>query len=304
MSNYFYKNWEPNQGLEEQQTEVFNEANKYKFQPANAKQIKKRFNEQKINPEHVKYAFCQDKMVGYIVARVQEQIKEIVISYPWTVPNTPTVIQETLFDNMIQSFRDKDKFSDYKFRVNPFAKPKENFEFLKERGFLVANTWKELLLSMSDVAEADYNPKFVSRIGSEEDVEVLISLTKEDGSYAKNLNSDEKIREFIKDEVVPTEHVILVYENEMLKAACAPKEEEKRVIMNFAVFKEVKDQEPFIPLFVELAKACVKSGYGKRKPILVYTDNMDTPVEEQEFLKQFTPVQTEILMYYCYLENK
>ena len=67
-------------------------------------------------------------------------------------------------------------------------------------------------------------------------------------------------------------------------------------------FKDIKNQEPFIPLFVELAKECVNSGYGENKPILVYTDNMDTPLEEQKFLKQFTPEKLDVLMYYCYLE--
>ncbi len=88
--------------------------------------------------------------------------------------------------------------------------------------------------------------------------------------------------------------------NNVLSAACAPKVGEDRLIMDFAVFDDIKNQEPFVPLFVELAKACFNSGYGKNKPILVYTDNMDTSVEEQEFLQQFTPIQTKTLMHYCY----
>lgn len=210
---------------------------------------------------------------------------------------------DTLFDEMIQSFRDQDQFSAFQLRVNPFIKPEANLEFLRRRGFVIKNTWKRLLLPLSEVANANYDPKYTAHIGSEEDIEALISLIKDDGSYAKQFDSDEKIRKYITESVLSTGHLILVYENEILTAACAPKEEENRVIMEFAVFKDVKNQEPFVPLFVELAKACVNSGYGKNKPIVVYTDNMDTPVEEQKFLQQFTPIQTEILMYYCYLET-
>ncbi|MHA2270772.1 MAG: hypothetical protein ACXACI_02850 [Candidatus Hodarchaeales archaeon] len=303
MTDYSYRYWEPDQGLEEQQAKVYYEANDIDFRPEAPNRIKEQFSKFNIKPEHVRYAFRGEKMVGYIHARIQERVKEIVLSYPWTVPNTPAEVRDTLFDEMVQFFQDQDEFSDFQIRVNPFTKPEANLEFLKQRGFVIKNTWKRLLLPLSEVAKGNYDPKFTSRFGTEEDIEALISLTKDDGSYAKQLDSDEKIRKYITENVLPTGHLVLVYENEILTAACAPKEEEKRVIMDFAVFRDVKNQEPFVPLFVELAKACVNSGYGKNKPIVVYTDNMDTPVEEQKFLQQFTPVQTEILMYYCYLEN-
>ncbi|MHA2203175.1 MAG: hypothetical protein ACW991_05750 [Candidatus Hodarchaeales archaeon] len=300
MTDYSYRFWTPSQGLEEQQAEVFYLANNMEFKSAHADKIKKYFKRVKPNSKHVRYAFQGEKMVGYIHARVQEQVKEIVLSYPWTIPNTPTEVRNTLFDEMVQFFRNEDQFSDFQLRVNPFAEPEANVRFLESCGFVVQNTWKELLLPLIEVASADYDAKYTSRLGTKQDIPGLISLIKDDGSYA-HFDSDEKIKNYILEEVLPTGHLILVYEDEILTAACAPKEEEMRIIMDFAVFKNVKDQAPFIPLFVELAKACVNSGYGKNKPILVYTDNMDTPVEEQTFLQKFTPVQTKILMYYHYL---
>jgi hypothetical protein len=300
MTNFEYRNWEPNQGLEEQQADVFNEANKYKLQPTTAEHIKKLNTKYNIKSEHVRYAFTGKKMVGYIHARVQEQVKEIVLSFPWTIPNTPTKVRDTLYNNIIQYFRDQSKFTNFQLRVNPMSEPKTNITFLLEHGFVIKNTWKELLLSLSSVANAKYNPKFTSRLGSEDDIEDLIELTKKDGSYAKQLDTDGKIRDYLANEIIPTDHVTLVYDNNVLCAACAPKVGENRLIMDFAVFNDIKNQEPFVPLFVELAKACVNSGYGKNKPILVYTDNMDTPVEEQEFLQQFTPIQIKTLMHYCY----
>jgi hypothetical protein len=300
LTSYEYRFWEPNQELEKQQAEVFNVANEYKYSPTNSDQIKAYFKRFKILPEHVKYAFHRKKMVGYIHARVQEQVKEIILSFPWTLPHTPPEVRNKLFQDIIQSFKDQTHFTDFYFRVNPMVKPKANITFLLEQGFVIKNTWKKLLLSLSAVAKAEYNPKFTSRFGSEEDIQDLIELTKKDGSYRKQLDTDEKIRAYIANEIVRTDHLIMVYENNRLCAACAPKVEEAHLIMDFAVFDDIKNQEPFIPLFVELAKACINSGYGKNKPILVYTDNMDTPVEEQEFLSRFTPIKTEILMHYCY----
>lgn len=304
MPDYHYKSWEPDQELEEQQAEVYNEANTYKFQPATADHIKNQFTKYKIDPEFIKYAFNRKKMVGYVQARVQEQKKEIILSFPWTISNTPTEVRDTLFHDICQFFKDQDNFTDFKFRVNPMAKPKANINFLLKQGFVIENTWKKLLLSLSEVAKAEYDPKFTSRLGSEEDIEELIDLTMKDGSYKKQLDTYEKRRQYITEKIVPTNHTILVYEDGILGAACTPKEEENRLVMDFVVFRKVKNQELFIPLFVELAKACKNSGYGKNKPILVYTDNMDTPIKEQKFLQQFTPVQTKILMYYCYKKLK
>ena len=102
--------------------------------------------------------------------------------------------------------------------------------------------------------------------------------------------------------------MVLILENDVLTAAGAPvvfkppQEDEERIILRFAAFKDSKKQEQFIPLFVEAAKECLNSGYGENKPILVYTDNMDTSKEEKAFLKQFTPIKSDILMYYYYLE--
>ena len=301
MTEYSYRFWKTNRGLEEQQAEVFNQANDLKFRPSDAEKIKKYFQKIKPNPKHVRYAFRGEKMVGYIHARIQEQVKELVLSYPWTIPDTPTNVRDTLFDEMIQYFRSEDKFSDFQFRVNMFVK-EANVKFIESRGFTVQNTWKELLLPLNEVANAEYNAKYTSRMGTEQDIPELISLIKEDGSYDRKLKSDEQMRNFLQEEVLPTKHLILVYEGEILTAACAPTEAENRIIMDFAVFKNVKDQAPFIPLFVELAKACMNSGYGKNKPITVYTDNMETTIEEQKFLQKFTPVHTKNLMYYHYLK--
>ncbi|MHA1940087.1 MAG: hypothetical protein ACXACP_02120 [Candidatus Hodarchaeales archaeon] len=308
MTNFTYKFWEPNQGLEEQQAEIYNEANPAKFQPATAEQIKQQYKKDKPNSEHIRYAFLEEKMVGYIQAKIKSEVKVIILSYPWTLKDTPTEVRDNLFDEMIESFRSKTEYSEYSFQVNPFPVPEENVEFLKSRSFIEKNIWKILLLPIKEVAATKYGPEFTSRIGTKEDIDAVISLMKEDGTYSSQFDSDEKIRKYLEEKVFSVGHLVLVYEEGVLKAAAAPlvvkpsEEEEERIILRFAAFKKVKDQRPFIPLFIEIAKECINSGYGDNLPILVYTDNMDTPKEEQEFLQSFTPVKSTILMYYYYLK--
>ncbi|MFX0184957.1 MAG: hypothetical protein ACFE95_17885 [Candidatus Hodarchaeota archaeon] len=92
MVDYKFMNWQPNEGLEELQAEVFNEANLFKFQPANADQIRKQYEEENIDPKTIKYAFLEDKMIGYIQARIREKSKEVHFSFPWVLPDTPVEV--------------------------------------------------------------------------------------------------------------------------------------------------------------------------------------------------------------------
>ncbi|MFX0151292.1 MAG: hypothetical protein ACFFAJ_10955 [Candidatus Hodarchaeota archaeon] len=295
--------------LEELQAEVFNEANLFKFQPANADQIKKQYEKEKVDPNTIKYVFLEDKMVGYIQARIREKLREVHFGFPWVLPGTPMEVQNKLFDDMLSYIQHQDKFADFKIRVNAMAKPEENLDFLRKRGFVEKNVWKTLFLPLPSVAQAKYDEKFSARIGTEEDIDLVISLIKKDGRYASQFPSDNDIREYLVEEVLSTGHLVLVYENNSLTAASAPlvfkssQEEEERIILRFTAFKDIKNQEAYIPLLVEVAKECLKSGYGKEKPILVYTDSMDSPREQIEFLKQQSSIKTEILMYYYYLEK-
>jgi hypothetical protein len=306
MTEFSYKYWKPNKGYEEQQAEVFNQANEFKFQSANADQIKQLYNKQKIDPKHVRYAFKGETMVGYIQARVKKEKKEIILSYPWTIPGTLTMVRDNLFDEMIQSFKDQNQFLDFQFRINPMAKPKENLEFLKDRGFVEKNVWKTNLLQLSDVASMEYDTRYTSRIGSEDDVEAVISLIGEDGRFTTQFDSDEAIGNYIRESVLKTGHLVLILENDVLTAAGAPlvfkppQKDEECIILRFAAYNDSKKQEQFIPLFVEVARECLNSGYGEDKPISVYTDKMDTSQKERAFFEQFTPIKSDVLMYYYY----
>ena len=308
MDKYEYMFWEPGKGFEVKQAEVFNEGNQFKFQPASEDQIKQTFEKEKVDPKTIRYAFLADKMVSYVQARIRDQSKEIHLSFPWAIPGTPVEVQDTLFDEMLSYVREHQKYSTYKIRVNAMAKPEENLAFLKKRGFVEKNVWKVLFLSHNTVSKANYDEKFTARVGTEEDIPLMINLIKEDGRYSEQFSEDEQIIKYFKESVLATGHLILVFVKDDLLGATAPlivkpsENEEERVILRFSSFKDAKTQEAFIPLVIEISKECIESGYGNDKPLVIYTDSMDSPREHQIFLEQFSPTKTEILMYYYYKE--
>jgi hypothetical protein len=306
MTKYDYKNWEPGKGLEASQATVFNEGNQFKFQPASEDQIKQTYEKENVDPKTIRYAFLEDKMISYVQARIRDKTKEIHLSFPWAISGTPVEVQDTLFDDMLSYVQEHQKYSTYKIRVNAMAKPEENLTFLKKRGFAEKNVWKVLFLSHSSVAKVTYDEKFTSRVGTEEDIPLLVNLIKEDGRYSAQFSEDEQIIKYFKESVLVTGHLILVFVKDDLVGATAPlivkpsENEEERVILRFSAFKDAKTQDAFVPLVIEVSKECIDSSYGNDKPLVMYTDSMDSPKELQTFLNQFTPVKTEILMYYYY----
>ncbi len=308
MVKYEYKNWEPGKGLEASQAAVFNESNQFKFQPASEDQIKQTFEKENVDPNTIRYAFLENKMISYIQARIREKSFEIHLSFPWAMPGTPVEVQDTLFDEMLSYVKKHQKYSTYKIRVNAMAKPEENLAFLKKRGFVEKNVWKVLFLSHNTVSKASYDEKFTARVGTEGYIPLMINLIKEDGRYSEQFSEDEQIIKYFNERVLATGHLILVFIEDDLVAAAAPlifkppENEEERMIIRFSAFKDAKTQEAFIPLVIEISKECLESGYGNDKPLVMYTDSMDSPHEHQIFLEQLTPTKTEILMYYYYKE--
>ena len=78
-----YRFYEPNQGLEEVQAHLYNQATGEK---ATAEQIRTRYETEKTNPRFVRYAFAEDgKPLAYIQAKKEKN--KFAIGYPWAVPS-------------------------------------------------------------------------------------------------------------------------------------------------------------------------------------------------------------------------
>ncbi len=307
MTEYTYRNWEADKGLEDLQAEVFNEANQYKFVPANGDQIKQEYEQERIDPRTVRYAFEGKRMVAYMKGRVREKSKEVHLSFPWAVEGTPQTVQQRVFSEMMSYFQEN--YPSYKLRVNAMANPKENLDFLEKYGFVKKNVWRTVYFSPQNLAEGSYKDPYTSKIGSEEDIDALITLIKEDGRYTSQFPKDDDIRSYLK-KVFEIGHLVMIFEKEELIAASAPlltapnPEADEIIIQRFTAYKYVKEQRGSIPLLIELAMECIASGYGHDNLFSLYTDDVDSPQDQREFLSKLTPQKTEILMYYYYLEEK
>jgi hypothetical protein len=307
VSSIKYQFWQQNKGYEDMQADVFNIANTFKFQPASGDQIRETFEKEVINPKTVRYAFKDDKMVSYVQARIKDKSQEVHLSFPWAIPKTPSEIPDKLFDDMIDYLQKDDNLSSYSIRVNLMAQPIENIEFLTKRGFVKKNTWRTLFLSLEELASSTHDEKYCVKKGTEKDLDSFIGLFRDDGRYQTQFPTDDSIREYF-DKVNEVGHVVLVYEGDVLTAASAPSlikppgEDDERIILRFTAFKDINNQDLYVPLYIAVAKECMESGFGENKPMLIYTDEMDTPKVQQEFFKKFTPSKSDVLMYYYYLE--
>jgi len=96
---------------------------------------------------------------------------------------TILIFQLSLFDEMIEYIQNHKEYSSYRIRVNAFAEPKDNLDFLKKRGFIEKNVWKTIFLPLAPLAEAQYESKLMSKIGTKEEIPSIVDLIKKDGRW-------------------------------------------------------------------------------------------------------------------------
>ena len=93
-----YKNYAPDQGFEEIQGKLYSMNND---RTVTGDDIRERFENEKIDPKSVLYAFTSDnEPLGYIQARDYPQLGQIHIGRPWTTPDCPDEVKDKLFNDL------------------------------------------------------------------------------------------------------------------------------------------------------------------------------------------------------------
>jgi hypothetical protein len=109
MSDYIIKKYE--EGFIEEQVKVGTEAIKYwqYFGQTQAEQLKEAYSREDFDPETRLYCFKDDKMVGFLTARVveREDSKFGFLRLPFVLPGHEDV-SELLFDEIVEVFKKKD----------------------------------------------------------------------------------------------------------------------------------------------------------------------------------------------------
>ncbi|MFX0050911.1 MAG: hypothetical protein ACFE8U_06400 [Candidatus Hermodarchaeota archaeon] len=270
-----YQYWEPNQGLEEKQAEVYNKNNPDNQQPVTAKDIIDRYEREKIDPKTVQYAFAEDgQLLAYIQARDYPNVEETHIGYPWGAENCPKEVQSKLFADMLEYI--KQRKETMTILANAPAENEEIIDFFKEKGLFEKSRGYRYELKLDDISRDNYTEQeYTTRLATPEDIPLLVDLVKAFGDYAGQFNSDEDIVTYFKDRVFKDGHAILVFKGDTLVMASAPlifqlpNVEGKRLILRFLAYLS-DNESAYKPLLIAIAKECVSTGYGTDKPLSTF----------------------------------
>ncbi|MFX0170344.1 MAG: hypothetical protein ACFE9L_00330 [Candidatus Hodarchaeota archaeon] len=270
-----YHDWEPNQGFEEKQAEMYNKNNPDNQQPVTAKNIIDRYEREKIDPKTVQYAFAEDgQLLAYIQARDYPNVEETHIGYPWGAENCPKEVKSKLFDDMLEYIKQRKKTMTI--LASAPAENEKIIGFFKEKGLVEKSRGYRYELKLEDISkDEDTDQEYTTRLAAPEDIPLLVDLIKAFGYYTGQFNSDEDIVNYFKDRVFKDGHAILVFKDETLVMASAPliyklpNVEGERVILRFLAYLS-DNESAYKPLLIAIAKECVSTGYGTDKPLSTF----------------------------------
>ncbi|MFW9780140.1 MAG: hypothetical protein ACFFE8_14930 [Candidatus Heimdallarchaeota archaeon] len=303
-----YRHYEPDKGYEELQAKIYNEANPMNYPPATAEQILDRYKEENFDRKMVRYAFVEGDMIAYIQARRHPSVNEIHLSFPWALKGCSPEIQDRLFSDLLNYCQEN--FPNARIRVNLPGKPEKNVHFLQQKGFIEKNRWYQYFVELEDISKLKYDEaRYTSRIASEMDVDSIIDLIKTDGRYQSNFKTDSEIENYLIEKVLAVGHLVIIMDQGKLTAAGAPLlyklplREKEVVILRFTAFRESKTRETFRHLLIEVARECLRTGYGLKHQMSLYSDQMETPPLVRSVIEELHP-KGEVAFYYFYLEEK
>ncbi len=276
-----YKKWKSGEGLEDVQARIYTEVSGI---PANAEEIGPRNDER--GTEASRYALTKEgEPLAYITSLVSdENIGRIHIGYPWSLPGCPDDVKDKLLNDLISYWKGKDETKIIRTSVVLESKTKTaQIEFFLKRGFVedesaytVTKDFDIAKLSKLELSGPERDLK--CRLATDEDIDVLIDVTKADPLMCTAFSNDDAFVPYFKDRVLKDGHAVILYDGDTAVAASAPLlfkpdgqillGEEERVIMRFTSIRP-GFKHAWKRLLVEIAKEAKKAGWSKT-PIRSY----------------------------------
>ncbi|MHA1993985.1 MAG: hypothetical protein ACW97Z_05555 [Candidatus Hodarchaeales archaeon] len=220
-----YRYYEPDQGFEELQAQIYNDELKRNpqsaFGKASADQIKQRYINEKKDRLGVRYALDeQGHPLAYIQTTFTNSPPQTWIGYPWAMEHCPVEVQEFLYEEMLDYVLKK--FPENEIVMGYFTETwKRQTEFAKNKGFLIKDKAFFYSLDTKEVKK-DSNHEFTIRKGAIDDINILIDLCKNDSNIKEAFPNDEAWKSYFEDRVIPDNHVIMIFRDNLLVAAGAP----------------------------------------------------------------------------------
>jgi len=273
-----YKKYEPGKGLEDLQAALYS---KLSGNNVTADQIRGRYENEKIDPETVRYAFSGDKMIAYVQARdYPDPTNETHIGYPWATEECPAEVKDKLFDDLLAYMKQRKGMKTLALRANVPADNEDTINFFKKRGFVEKSSNHRYEVNLDEVSKSDYSGDFTTKIATNDDLNLLVDLLKADGRFSTQFGTDEAIAEYFTGRVLKDGHAVMVYDKDEVVMASAPlvfklpRAEDESLILRFHSFKK-GHEKAYKPLIAGIAKECVSTGYGKDKPLTVFIGRDD-----------------------------
>lgn len=289
-----YVKWEEGKGFEEYQAQIYNEAVGNSINnPVTAEQIIDRNRSGDLVICY--YAFTDDdKPLAYVQARDYETLEETHIGYPWALPKCPEEVQNTLFDKMVGFVKKRE--SPYSVRANAGRNNEKLIKFFKSKDMVEKSKSFRYDLELEKLKIDSEHAEYETRLGTKQDIDMLVELFKEDGRFGTQFPSDESIKEYFegrvfKDAEEKGNNPVLVFKDNKLVMASAPlvidlPNDAERMILRFQSY--IKGHEKaYQPLLNNIAKMCLKNSYGSDYPISVFHGLRDNLLTKQ--LEKYSP---------------
>ncbi|MFW9916036.1 MAG: hypothetical protein ACFFGZ_10555 [Candidatus Thorarchaeota archaeon] len=270
-----YRQYEPDQGLEELQAKIYTEASGL---PTSADAIKARYKGEKRDPKTVRYALTEDgNPLAYIQAsNYNFRPGMILLSYPWALPECPPAIQEKLYDDLLNYVQQEKRPQEILAEVVLDSKgAKERTQFFRKKGFVEKERLYDYYVEF-DVSEvkswemAKELASFSSRLATIDDLDHLIDIYKVDPLARDIFRSKEDALEYFK-RILQNGHTILIFqENKAVSVGALLKMEpdgyylkgdEERVLVRSSL-TDPDYPQAWKRLLIELAKESSAAGWS------------------------------------------
>ncbi|MHA2027365.1 MAG: hypothetical protein ACW98U_15810 [Candidatus Thorarchaeota archaeon] len=270
--NVVYKKWNPDDGLEEVQANIYTGVSGL---PARAEEIKPRNTER--GEDATRYALTKDgEPLAYVTSWINdENPTEGGIGYPWSMKECPEESKLKIFDELFNHLKEEKKLKEINTGIVLTSKiAKDQVKFFKERGFeeyeRAYRYTKDLEVEKlaSKKLEGKY-AKLKSQIATKDDVDTLIEVSMSDPQLRRAFPDDDAWRNYFENRVLEQGNAIMLLDGDKVVAASAALKlkpdglflfgEEERILMRFTAIRPGY-RYAWKRLAVEIAKDVKKSG--------------------------------------------
>jgi hypothetical protein len=296
--NVVYRNWEPDQGLEEIQAKIQKVTTGILFP---LEQIREENNRR--GSDMCRFALTQDgKPLAFADSTDSPGTPgRTYISYPYAMPECPPEVQENIFNDLKEHLENREATSEIVATIQLFLpNVEEKFDFFHKHGFIEEHR-QYLYNQRIDIEDAsawhfdDAASKLTCRQATHDDYDILYELLKLDTELRREFQDEKHTKNYLERRVLKDGHVILLFDGNTAVAASAPLRimpdgmhlfgEDERIVMRFTAIRPTYSHA-WKRLVQEVAKECVRVGWTDLSlEILAYFRSYSSVAMGLEYLR-------------------